>query len=133
MKIVPPQDRLMHFMCKDVVVCDVWYNFATNTVRFKNYSSDWIALPFGTRPDTQTLTIADLDFALESYTFPETQAGCKERLKYWGLDFYDRFELVRRTHGVMTNSHTWIKFDDDSPELCWAQVNPFPWLRPDQL
>lgn len=124
MKIDTPKDRLMHFMHKDTVVCDVWYNFSTDSVHFKNYSSDFTVLPFGSRKDTQKLTIADLDFALEEYTFPETRYNCKEILRALGLDCYDRFAIVRQTHGAMYNTQLWIKFDDDPPEISWVDVCP---------
>lgn len=119
-----PKDRFMQFMYKDTAVCDIWYNFYTDRVSFKNHSSDWTLLPFGRREDTEILTIADLYFALEDYTFPETRYNCKEILESLGLDFFDRFEIVRKTHGAMCNTQMWIKFDDDPPELSWADVCP---------
>ena len=114
----------MRFMYKDTVVCDVWYNFWTDKVYFKNYTSDWLLLPFGRRDSSKMLTIADLNFALEDYTFPETRYNCKEVLEALGLDCYDRYAIVRKTHGTIWNSQTWIKFDDDPPELSWADVCP---------
>lgn len=115
-------ERLMHFMFKDEVICDVWYNFSKNTMHFKNYSDNWIFLPFGSRSDDLVLTIDDLDAALEDYTFPETRQNCKEILRDMGLDFYDRFAIVRVTHGAMINRLLWIKFDDDPKELCWEDM-----------
>ena len=120
------QDRFMQFMHKDTLVCDVWYNFSSDKVHFKNYTKDFTLLPFGSRPDTVILSIADLDFALDNYVFPETRYNCKEILQSMGLEFYDKFEIVRRTHGTMWNSMTWIKFDDDPKELSWKDVCPEP-------
>ncbi len=116
------KDHCMHFMCEDKIICDVWYNYNTGKVRFKNYTNDWLLLPFGNRNDNAELTTDALDLALREYVFDETRYDCKKLLKSMGLDVYDPFQIVRKTHGVLTNSDCWIKFDDDPEALCWNDV-----------
>lgn len=124
MHLAEPEDRLMQFMYKDTVVCDVWYNYYTSMVRFKNYTSDFTLLPFGSCNDSVILSTTDLDRALENYVFPETRYNCKEILQDLGLDFYNCYEIARKTHGTLYNSQTWIKFDDDPASLSWCDVDP---------
>ncbi len=121
-KLPEIKERLMRFMCGDKIICDVWYNYNTGEVRFKNYTDDWVMLPFGRRNDNVKLTTDDLDFALREYVFDETRYDCKKLLNLLGLDVYDPFQIARKTHGVLTDDDCWIKFDDDPEELCWNDV-----------
>lgn len=116
-------DRLMKFMFKDELICEVWYNRTSNRVHFKNHTTNSLILPFGKRDQNEILTFDDLYRNLEEFVFPETRRNCKEILTKLGLDFYDRYEIVRKTHGVMINSSCWIKFDDDPEELCWDTIS----------
>lgn len=123
MVIPKPITRHLQFMCKDTLVCDVWFNAFENKVWFKNHVTEWFLLPFGRCSDTTVLSYADLErVLLEDHCFPESRANCKELLATLGLEDYDALAIVQKTHGVMCNSDTWVRLDSDPADLSWEQV-----------
>ncbi|MFC4354244.1 hypothetical protein ACFO0S_04050 [Chryseomicrobium palamuruense] len=47
-------------------------------------------------------------------TFPETRANRDELLKSLGLNSYNRWAIVRKTHGVMADDEIWLRFKGES-------------------
>ena len=123
MNIPPPITRHLQFMKKDTLLCDVWFNAFEDKVTFKNHTTDWIDLPFGRMSDSESTTYSALEYVLaEDHCFPRERADAAAVLSYLGLEDYDPLAIIQKTHGVMWNSHIWIKFDTDPPELSWEDV-----------
>ena len=52
--------------------------------------------------------------------FPKTRANMRELVSDLPSG-YNRFEIVRRTHGIMSDDCYWVRFDDEE-DLCWDDV-----------
>lgn len=66
------------------------------------------------------LSRAELKDFLAWRCFPETRWNKKELLRLGGLSFYDPYQIVQKTHGVMVDDCYWIRFDGEN--LTWEDV-----------
>ncbi|MBM7656222.1 hypothetical protein [Neobacillus cucumis] len=55
------------------------------------------------------ITKDELEKWLKWRVFPETRVNCKELLQLLGLNSYNRWAIVRKTHGVMADDEIWIR------------------------
>lgn len=94
--------------------------FNDGTVETTNYASCVLDLPFGVK--TEGITERDLDEFLEWRCVPKTRFNIREILDSMGLQFYEPYEIVRVTHGVMCDDTYWVRFEGES--LSWSDVNP---------
>ena len=67
-------------------------------------------------------TAARLDKFFADRCFPSTRQNAKELLAIAGLTLYQPKLICRKTHGVVTHDHFWLKYADDPPELCYADL-----------
>jgi hypothetical protein len=56
------------------------------------------------------ITLEELDKWLKWRTFPRTRVNAQELLESLGLNAYNRWAIVRKTHGVMADDEVWIRF-----------------------
>lgn len=56
------------------------------------------------------ITLEEIDRWLKWRTFPHTRVNAKELLESIGLHSYNRWAIVRKTHGVMADDEIWIRF-----------------------
>lgn len=56
------------------------------------------------------ITVEELERWLKWRTFPPTRANADELLEALGLNAYNRWGIVRKTHGVMADDEIWIRF-----------------------
>lgn len=62
-------------------------------------------------PDPQGfITKEELDRWLKWRVFPETRVNASELLTALGLNSYNRWAIVRKTHGVMADDEIWLRF-----------------------
>jgi len=50
---------------------------------------------------------------LEMRCFPRNRSNVKEILNHMGLEEYNVLEIVKKTHGVLADDHTWIRFEGE--------------------
>lgn len=98
------------FLCKDRVLATVVADYQAKTVSVQNFTADPIERPFGIRENP---TIADLDSFFESRCFPESRYNKKAVLKAIGVDYYDPYLIVQKTHGRQLDDYMWIKFEGE--------------------
>ena len=53
--------------------------------------------------------------------FDESRPDKIELLNLMSLNFYNPWEIVKKTHGVLTEDKCWIKFKGES--LCWKDIS----------
>ncbi len=87
-------------------------------VSFENYTNNIIKRPFGVR---EHATYEDLRALLETRCFPRSRVNAKQLLRDADIDFYDAFQIVAKTHGVMSDDLFWVRFQDEEPEL-WDSI-----------
>lgn len=87
-------------------------------VNFKNYSDNYLFLPFGVREE---VTYQDLLDFYENRCFPRERANCKTVLKTLGLDYYDPELICRKTHGLQFDDFVWIQFSDE-PQVEYKDI-----------
>lgn len=101
-------------LLKDEVICQLDVDYDKNYIRIYNIhltkESDWIFLPFGKRTKPTWKEFTDY---LADRCFPQNRSNVKELLKLWGLDRYDPWLIVHKTHGVMNDDFVWFRFNDE--------------------
>jgi hypothetical protein len=60
------------------------------------------------------ITKDELEKWLKWRVFPETRANANELLAALGLNSYNRWAIVRKTHGVMADDEIWIRFKGEN-------------------
>lgn len=104
---------------KDLHVSRVWFDFRTEQVTFENYVNDILWCPFGKKTSA---TFGDLETFWEERCFPRTRVNAKEVLRLLGVDYYDPYDIVRKTHGVQNEDFCWLRFDDEEGMITYADV-----------
>jgi hypothetical protein len=56
------------------------------------------------------ISVEELEKWLKWRTFPPTRANADELLKALGLNAFNRWAIVRKTHGVMADDEIWLRF-----------------------
>lgn len=90
------------FLNQDKVVCTVKEGVVT-------YLTDNLLEKVMCPKDFQSLD----DFFRER-TFPETRVNCKQVLKGLGLNYFDAYEVCKKTHGALVEDTFWIRFEGES-------------------
>lgn len=83
---------------------------AKSVSNYKKYTDDWLLWPF-TRKDIVTYDMF-LGF-LETRCPERTRRDIKKLLNNWGLVEFDPIGIVQKTHGLMFDDWTWIRFEGD--------------------
>ena len=99
-----------HYMYKDRTLASVEADYKTKVVSVKNFTEDPVERPFGVR---EKPTISDLDNFFKSRCFPEERYNKKAVLKAIGVDYYDPFLIVEKTHGRQLDDYMWVKFEGE--------------------
>lgn len=93
-------------VCTKITVCG-------DRVDFEYYSDFKLDKAFG---NVTSATYEDLYNFFEERCFPRERANCKQLLKMLGVDFYEPYEIVKKTHGVLGSDDYWIKFEGETLE-----------------
>ena len=75
----------------------------------------------------RTLRVPNPDFKdvlafLESRCPPRTRIGLDRILRAYGLREYNPMLMCRKSHGLSHTDFVWVSFDDDPPEITWANI-----------
>ncbi|WEG19268.1 hypothetical protein PQ478_21520 (plasmid) [Alkalihalophilus pseudofirmus] len=68
---------------------------------------------FSPKPEGN-ITIVELEKWLKWRVFPETRVNADELLAALGLNSYNRWAIVRKTHGVMADDEIWLRFKGET-------------------
>ena len=60
------------------------------------------------------ITIEELERWLKWRTFPPTRVNAKELLASLDMQAYNRWGILRKTHGVMADDEIWIRFKGET-------------------
>lgn len=60
------------------------------------------------------ITLEELERWLKWRTFPPTRVNAKELLTSLDMQAYNRWGIVRKTHGVMADDEIWIRFKGET-------------------
>ena len=60
------------------------------------------------------ISVEELEKWLKWRTFPPTRANADELLKALGLNAFNRWAIVRKTHGVMADDEIWLRFKGET-------------------
>lgn len=99
----------MYYMWEDEICTEIILKKGLK-VEFTNYTDMIWRRAFGVREEA---TYEDFQEFLKERCFPKERGNCKEILEGLGLDFYEPFEIVQKTHGVMGCDSNWIKFEGE--------------------
>lgn len=75
------------------------------------------------------ITPQEIEKWLSWRTFPETRANRDELLKSLGLNSYNRWAIIRKTHGVMADDEIWVRFKGEiitHREVCLRKYLYYP-------
>ncbi|WP_239587169.1 hypothetical protein [Bacillus ectoiniformans] len=59
------------------------------------------------------ITTEQMESWLKWRTFPPTRVNADELLQALGLNAFNRWGIVRKTHGVMADDEIWIRFEGE--------------------
>jgi hypothetical protein len=74
----------------------------------------------------------ELEKWLKWRVFPETRANADELLAALGLNSYNRWAIVRKTHGVMADDEIWLRFKDETlkhKDVCLRKSLYYPFEK----
>lgn len=60
------------------------------------------------------IELEELEKWLKWRTFPPTRANAGELLESLGMQAYNRWGIVRKTHGVMADDEIWLRFKGEN-------------------
>lgn len=93
-----------------------WQDKLTAEVIINN--NDVIIKRYETNPCKQMfckehMTLYELGSILETRCWSEDRADLPEILEFLGLEEYNIYDIVRKTHGVKVSDYIWMEFDDE--------------------
>ena len=100
-------DMTLYYKNRDRITTKIDVDYKTNTVKIENYSDFPLELAFGVNEHP---TIQDFEDFLESRCFPRTRDMMKLHLQELGLDYYDPYEICKKTHGRLEGDYFSIEF-----------------------
>ena len=107
---------LFSIMWKEKKVSDVYRDERTGEYLVLNYTDEAVKLAFAGGPVT--------DDRLYDYfadrCIDRARPDLADRLHEIGLDSYNPYKLVRKTHGVMWDDYQWVRFPGDKTK--WEDV-----------
>lgn len=89
-----------------------------NSIEITKFTEDKHKLPFYFEPTKETMFIFIQDRCSE-----RSRPDQKELLALIGLDEYNPYEIVKKTHGVTPDDHFWFKFPGEN--LTWKDVDGY--------
>ena len=105
LRIVNPLTTVNYY--KGETLCSViTVNEETNEVSVVNHVESFLDKAFGVN---ETPTYEDYEEFLESRCFPRTRDKMKLVLKDLGLDYYDPYDIVKKTKGRMAEDNFWLE------------------------
>lgn len=60
------------------------------------------------------ISLEELESWLKWRAFPPTRVNANELLKALGMNAYNRWGIVRKTHGVMADDEIWLRFKGET-------------------
>lgn len=75
------------------------------------------------------ISVEELESWLKWRTFPPTRANADELLAALGLNAYNRWGIVRKTHGVMADDEIWFRFKGENlkhKDVCLRKKPYYP-------
>lgn len=97
--------KVMH---KQKEVCHIIIYAKTNSVKVKRGKLPYPIYPFKGKVTKKKV----FDF-LKDRCFPDTRENTDEILKELGLKSYVPLEICKKTHGLLFDDYTWLKFPED--------------------
>ena len=79
------------------------------------------------------ITLEELEKWLKWRTFPPTRANANELLESLGMHAYNRWGIVRKTHGMMADDEIWLRFKGETlthKDVCLRKDLYYPNLEP---
>ena len=92
-------------------------------LHFKRISDDRMKIPyglFGVNLEKSVITAEEFLRWAKKRCFPKERVDCKEILEMMGLEYYDRYEIIKKTNAILTEHDDFSVWWDDSeipPEL----------------
>ena len=99
---------ILYYKNKERRTTKIEVDYRNNSVKIENYSDFPLELAFGVNKHP---TMEDFEEFLESRCFPRTRDGMKLHLRELGLDYYDPYEICKKTKGRLEG-------DSYSNEFC---------------
>lgn len=90
-------------MMKDEVIAHVKYDSTGVIIK------QFVDFPFKQFYD-DNISKEELLEWVEERCFPRTRHNAQELLEYLGLEFYDPWAIIEKTHGLIIEDYYWIRF-----------------------
>ena len=100
-----------YVMWKDKRVAEIKVDYKNEIVKLTNFDDDPLHLPFGVLTNP---TYKDFEDYLEDRCFPRTRYDCKDLLNFLGVQHYEPYSIVKKTHGIQWEDFMWLTWDGDN-------------------
>lgn len=95
------------------IMTEICVDHNKETVNIKNYTNDMLDRAFG---NNESPSYKDFEDFLEERCFPRNRDKMKFHLRQLELDYYDPYQIVRKTGGKLEGDSYSIVFDDQLKE-----------------
>ena len=108
----------------DVVFDTMWKDKVTEQVAIKHYVGEVCSYSDNAAENAFAVPPFDIFYVnqfMEGRCFEENNASREFFLMDLGLESYNPWEIVRKTHGFLWDDYMWIRFEGET--LTWEDVN----------
>lgn len=102
----------MNVYWEEKLVSRVDFDYTKNYIHLENFTDKILFRPFGVR---ETIDFKALEEFFRERVWPPERPNINNLLRQLGLQHYDPFAIVLKTHAVMAGDYMWVKFDDNDP------------------
>lgn len=116
-------DRILKFdyMWKDTLCTSVEVNWTKQTVVAVDYVDDCVKQVFGKRPHTIEVLLK----FFEERCFSRERPDKDILLEIIGLKEYNPLDICKKTHGLVLNEFSWIRFEGEN--YVWEEMKTGKW------
>lgn len=104
------QLQTLYYKKNDEIMTKIMVDYKNETILVQNYTDRNLDKAFGANENP---SFADFEAFLEDRCFPRNRDHMKLHLNELKLDFYDPYNIVRKTHGKLEGDSYSIEFEDE--------------------
>lgn len=102
--------QILYYKKHDEVMTEIMVDHYKETVEIVNHTDDPLDKAFG---NNESPSYKDFEDFLEERCFPRNRDKMKLHLKQLGLDYYDPYQIVKKTGGKLEGDFYSIEFKED--------------------
>jgi len=114
--------ELWYYMYKNTTCAKIIFDRRTEEVNVENYIDNILFLPFGVNKNP---TWHDFELLMEDMVIPKTRGNLRECLELINVDHWDPYLIIKKTHGFMRATKTWVKFENEGDDVSYETFRKY--------